>query len=107
MLIPESFQLHGQTFVVKEDATLANRTDNRGETKPRTNEIILQITTETVPIPQTMVEQTFCHELMHCLLIHAESKMGDDEKFVNLMGNLLHQAWSTMVYPKEEKHGKK
>jgi hypothetical protein len=36
------------------------------------------------------------------MLIHAESKMGDDEKFVNLMGNLLHQAWSTMTYPKKK-----
>ena len=101
MQIPESFQLHGQTYHVKNDPTLTNRTDNRGETKPRTNEILLQINTETVPIPQTMVEQTFCHELMHCLLIHAESKMGDDEKFVNLMGNLLHQALTTMSYPKK------
>lgn len=101
MNIPKTFKLHGQTFVVKADATLSHRTDDWGETKPRINEIVLQINTESSPIPQTMVEQRFCHELMHCLLIHAESKMGDDERFVNLMGNLLHQAWSTMEYAKQ------
>jgi hypothetical protein len=102
MQIPESFQLHGQNYRVKNDPTLTNRTDNRGLTNPRVNEILLQVTTEAVPIPMTLVEQTFCHELMHCLLIHAESKMGDDEKFVNLMGNLLHQAWSTMTFPRQK-----
>ena len=101
MQIPETFLLHGQKYTVKYDASLSSRTDNRGETHPRTNEIILQASTTTSPIPQTIVEQTFCHELMHCLLIHAESKMGDDEKFINLMGNLLHQFLSTETYPKK------
>jgi len=102
MNIPKSFQLHGQTIRVTYDPTLTSKTDNRGETHPRTNEIILQCATKNNLIPQTVVEQTFCHEFMHCLLIHAESKMGDDEKFVNLMGNLLHQALSTMNYSKEK-----
>lgn len=101
MQIPETFQLHGQTINVKLDSTLTNRTDNRGEALPRTNEIRLQCSSNSIPIPQTLIEQTFCHELVHFLLIHAESEKGDDEKFVNLIGSLLHQALSTMVFPKQ------
>jgi len=102
-IIPESFQLHGQTITVEFDPNLINNSDDRGQAMTRLKKIKLQSSTESIPVPQTCMEQTFCHELMHFILIHAESKMGDDEKFVNLVGNLLHQALTTMTFPKDKK----
>ena len=51
-------------------------------------------------------EQTFYHELMHFILYHAGASykgednnlMHKDEEFVDLCGNLLHQAISTMEF---------
>lgn len=51
-------------------------------------------------------EETFCHELVHFLTFHAGSSLREkdhammhtDEEFVDLLGNLLHQALSTMEY---------
>lgn len=103
MDIPKSFQLHGQTIDVVYDKQLTNGTDARGMSRFRENRIQLQPSTDSVPTPATMQEQTFCHELIHYLLFHAESKLNEDEKFVNLMGNLLHQALSTMEYPSKSK----
>jgi len=99
--IPTSFQLHGQKIDVIYDKQLTNTSDARGMSHFRENKIRLQTSTDSIPTPITMQEQTFCHELIHYLLLHAESKLNDDEKFVNLMGNLLHQALSTMEYPKK------
>ena len=101
MQIPESFQLHGQIINVEYVADLLNKSNSWGECRLRENAIKFQASTESVTLPTTMIEQTFCHELMHYMLEHAESKLSSDEKFVNLMGNLLHQALSTMTYPKK------
>jgi len=102
-LIPISFQLHGQTIHITWDKTLTALKDNRGEALPRLNEITLQQDSPSSPRPQSDVEQAFCHELVHFILMHMESKLFNDEKFVNLFGNLLHQAFVSAEYNKEKK----
>lgn len=52
------------------------------------------------------LEQNFCHELVHFIIYHSgsayrgkdHSQMHHDEEFIDLTGQLLHQALSTMEY---------
>ena len=96
MQIPKSFTLHGQRIDVIYDNAVSFRNDNRGEAQFRINKIALSPSTDDCPIPATQVEQTFCHELMHYLSHHAGLEM--DEKEIDLLGNLLHQALATAEY---------
>lgn len=41
-------------------------------------------------------QQTFCHELVHAILDRmGEHDLNGNEKFVDVFGSLLHQAWSS------------
>ena len=42
--------------------------------------------------PDTAVQQTFCHELVHALLDEMNHKLSHDEVFVDTLGSLLQQA---------------
>lgn len=44
---------------------------------------------------ETELQQTFCHELVHCLLDEMNHKLSHDELFVDGLGSLLAQALST------------
>jgi len=38
------------------------------------------------------LEQTFCHEVLHCFLSHSgHHALFEDERFVDVHGSLLHQ----------------
>lgn len=103
MNIPIAFCLHGQRFVVEYDDTLCATSDDRGRVYLAYNKIVLQAPNKGEPQPQSCVEQAFLHELVHGILHHMESKLYDDEKFVNQFANLLHQAIVTMEYPEKPK----
>jgi len=96
MRIPKHFTLHGQRVDVVFDSSVDFRNDNRGEAQFRVNRIALAPSSETRPMPVTQVEQTFCHELMHYISHHAGVDL--DERDVDLMGHLLHQALVTAEY---------
>ena len=99
MKIPKRFKLHGQTIDVIFEHDLSYRNDTRGEARFRQNILALQRGSENSPIPQTHVEQTFCHELVHFLANAAcIEDLNQDEAKVDLLGSLLHQALSTMEY---------
>ena len=41
--------------------------------------------------PRSHLEQTFCHELTHCWLLHSgHLSLYEDEKFVDVHASLLH-----------------
>lgn len=41
-------------------------------------------------------QQVFCHELVHAILHNmGEVELNANEKFVDIFGSLLHQAWTT------------
>jgi Zn-dependent peptidase ImmA (M78 family) len=41
-------------------------------------------------------QQVFCHELVHAILHNmCEIELNGNEKFVDLFGSLLHQAWTS------------
>ena len=51
------------------------------------------------PIPDSSIEHTFIHELVHMCLYHTEQyELGKNEGFVDAFAGLLHQALTTMEY---------
>lgn len=97
--IPKSFSVLGQTVVVKNRTDLSYSEDNCAEWSARENAIYIQPASKDTPIPSEMVEQAFCHEVVHCLLDFAERpRLSKDEALVNLLGGLLHQVLTTAEY---------
>jgi hypothetical protein len=45
--------------------------------------------------PETALQQTFCHELVHAVLSAMNHRLNNDEVFVDNFGSLLHQALSS------------
>lgn len=103
MDIPKSFWLHGQKIDVSYDDTLCAKDNERGTVYPGYNKIILQPSIKGEPQPASWIEQAFWHEAVHAILYHMESEKNDDEKFVNLFGNLLHQLLTTMEFSSKSK----
>jgi predicted SprT family Zn-dependent metalloprotease len=96
MRIPARFKLHAQQIEVAYDSNVDFRNDNRGEAQYRINRIALAPSSSSHPRPQTQIEQTFCHELIHYISHHAGVELS--ERDTDIMGNLLHQALTTMEY---------
>lgn len=97
--IPTKFNLFGKTITVKMDQTLSYDADYCGVAKYRINEIRLQPNVKGIAIPQTTVEQTFYHELVHFILdAMRKNDMSNDEQFVDVFAALLHQAMQTAEY---------
>jgi len=100
--IPDSFQLHGITFAVRYDSNLCRDTDHTGEARYRTAEIVLNAPNTNWP-PQNLLDQTFCHELVHMILNEMQSKLHSDESHVDLFASLLHQFLITAEYGEDTK----
>lgn len=97
--IPERLMLHGQVVAVIKDKLLMTQQGNRGECRYDYNEIRLQPETEGVPTPRGKLEQSFFHELYHQILFHAGAdELAKNEEHVDLVSNLLHQAFATAEY---------
>lgn len=97
--IPKSFKLMGRTFTVEYTPKL-NYTDGAtGMAYHRSRRIGLLPNTPEYPRSKEDIEQTFLHELTHHIL-HAmgETKLNDNEKFVDMFAGFLHQALTTMEY---------
>jgi hypothetical protein len=47
-------------------------------------------------LSESRTQQIFCHELVHAILsCMGEEKLNCNEKFVDLMGSLFHQVWTS------------
>lgn len=112
--IPVSFHLHGFTIPVSFDAKQtvehdvigsANYTDgHKIKLAPLSDKAGFSF------ISPQQQSQVFCHELVHMILKHmGETRLCNDERFVDLFGNLLYQALSTFRYapPKKPHKGGK
>lgn len=87
--------LHGQVINVKPIVDLIFSRGAYGQANTANNQIYIQISTDSCPIPKTIVEETFIHELIHQILHHMPQKyqdLNEDEDFVEGFGQLLHQA---------------
>lgn len=99
MKIPKSFSLYGQTIRVKYDNTM----NNCGLTNYNKNTIALS---KKHCQTRTLLEQTFCHELLHHILLQSKvvnkyklengKELHSDEDFIDNVSALLHQALTTM-----------
>ena len=97
MLIPRSFWLYGQHITVEWTDHLVEDADSVGEALYRKNLIRLQRNNAGVERPQTQMESTFCHELVHFILcLMDEDDLRKNEKFVEYFSRLLHQALNSM-----------
>lgn len=97
--IPASFSILGQTISVKSKDDITYFDDNRAVWRSRENTIYLQPASKDTPMPPEMIEQAFCHEVIHCMFDFAERpRLSKDEALVNLLGGLLHQILTTAEY---------
>lgn len=96
--IPKYFYIHGHKIDVKINPCL-NKKGHSGESDFRGNRIELSSTKQK----RSLVEETFCHELMHFVFCHAAQvkdsyvlkdgrKLTNAEDLVEICGRLLHQA---------------
>lgn len=93
IVIPERFQLFGQTVTVQYKPDLGARDNAVGEALQRENVVLLQPDVPGVlPRPWTQVEVVYLHEVVHFILGGiARDDLDEDEQFVLLMANALHQ----------------
>ena len=97
--IPKSVMLFGQRYQVEYNEKLHHSDSARGMAYHRTQKIELLPDTPTFPVSRQQMEVTFLHELLHiCLNEMSECELRDNEKFVDILANLLHQAFSQAEY---------
>jgi hypothetical protein len=91
-MIPKNFNIFGQTIKVLYKKTLHKTHDAIGLWFPNTNTIHIQQNTKEYEINKDNIEQTFCHELIHCMLEKiGRTDLSSDEKLVDNLGQVLHQ----------------
>jgi hypothetical protein len=97
--IPKRGMLHGQVIEVSTDKGMGAMRSINGETQPDYNYLKVQPATTGNPRPQTQVEQTYLHELVHLIFYHAGLiELYKDEQTVDLIASLLHQFLATAEY---------
>jgi hypothetical protein len=107
MRIPRRFKLFGQTIeVVRKIKDPTEKRDCIAFASYRCNQIQIRQATEDYPLTDEQIEHAFCHELIHYLLYHSAEQQGEkwlhqDERLVDCMAGLLHQALTTMEYAEE------
>lgn len=99
MKIPKRFKLFGQTVEVVFDDNLLDSYDCIGRSSTKFNQIRLQTNIKGINRLQSDIEQVFIHELLHqCLGRMEERELRDNEKFVDILASLIHQALTTAEY---------
>ena len=84
MKIPQKFTLGAVQWKVSEEEVLPGVF---GATNPGTGHVVV-----LKELPATVKEQTFCHELVHCILFSMGKQSHEhDETFVDGFGTFLHQ----------------
>lgn len=102
MRIPVSFMLFGEKITVERCEALLEKDSCVGQALYRKNAIELQTNTPSVLRPSTHIEVTFLHELLHWIFyVLEEHELKENEKLVDTMARLLHQAISTAEYAEE------
>lgn len=93
MNIPASVNLLGHTITVKQNSKKVEREKDFGQASFTKLTIKLAGNVGGKPTPQSHLEHTFFHELVHqCLWAMQETELNENEQFVDVMGGLLHQA---------------
>tara|TARA_R110000868_G_scaffold218445_1_gene468681 strand:- start:810 stop:1118 length:309 start_codon:yes stop_codon:yes gene_type:complete len=99
MIIPSSFNMLGQTIVVKYDNKYCAENECFGRFISYDNVIIIASKYKAEKgwrkYKQSIVESTFCHELAHCILYHSGNPDWMNEQLVESIAGLLHQYLTT------------
>lgn len=99
MQIPERFKLLGHVIEVKYDPERFFEKGSLAACSYEGKWIKLVPPSESHPITQTSLEHTFLHELLHmCIELTEQRQLNDNEKFIDTLAGLLHQAITTMEY---------
>lgn len=99
MRIPISFMLFGEKITVEQCDALLENDDCVGQALYRKNKIQLQRSTPSIARPTTHIEVSFLHELVHWIFkVLEEDELRKNEKLVECVGKLLHQALTTAEY---------
>ena len=103
MKIPSKFKLFGQTINVLKNDSLAFANGTIGEAHIGKNKIVLQRSTKDYKMTKEQEEATYFHELTHMILfLMGKEMLAQDEEFVSIFSNLLHQAIVSAEYNKED-----
>jgi len=106
--LPQSFYLHGQKINIIMVDHIASENGSLGEARMTKNEIAIQQNSAGFKRPQTQVEQTFYHELVHFILHHmGQDELCGEEQFVDGFSQLLHQAMASMEFGKKKEASKR
>lgn len=106
MKIPSRFKLFGRTIeIVFDSAPFVERPETAAFASYRLNRIEMN-PNRAISGNDEQLAQSFLHEVMHFITYHAGSSykgtehhlMHQDEEFVDLCSQLLHQALTTMEY---------
>ena len=91
-MIPKKFQLMGHTINVR---IVPHKEWADDETVGFWNCENMTISVRA-GLGDSHTQQIFCHELVHAILANmGEDELNSNEKFVDVFGSLLHQAWTT------------
>ncbi len=103
MKVPKEFKLFGETIKVVFDNTHCDKDRVYGTADVEQNIIYLQTENHGEKLPQSLIETTFLHELMHFIFDKLQYKdMSIDEKLIVQTSALLHQALTTADYGKSK-----
>lgn len=96
-MIPKSFKIFGQTIKVQLSKTLHKEEQAVGLWLSNENKIKLQVSTKEYPVKEENIEQTFYHELVHCILDKTgHNDLSENEEFVERFSQALHQVLKTL-----------
>lgn len=92
-MIKDHIHLMGHQVDIVFDPQLIFKQDALGFADYRNNIIYLQPSTEQYPIPESVIEQTYLHEVLHFIFNQlGEFELRSNESLVHNMAGLLHQA---------------
>jgi len=92
MKIPSQFSLMSQDIQVKFISDLHLKQQALGQSLFNEGLILIQKNTKAYPMSKDQQLQTFFHELFHFILYALnEHDKNTDERFVDLVGSMLHQ----------------
>jgi|2_EtaG_2_1085320.scaffolds.fasta_scaffold00581_6 hypothetical protein len=96
MNIPKKLHLLGHEITVEYCNSLLHEEDKQGQARFRENKILILPSTPDYPRIRSDIEVTFCHELIHWVLMFlGRDDLNSDELFVSQFSQLLHQALKT------------
>ncbi len=96
--IPKQFEIGGRTVKVKFIKKMADNDSVVGYAKYRQNLIEIQENVEGTSMPYDRKIETFYHELVHWILCMMDEDEKNNDKYVSIFSQYLHQILKTSVY---------